>query len=37
LKAAETEAAAGELSRSENKEASAAVVHEFPSPKGAGA
>jgi hypothetical protein len=26
--------AAGELSRSENKEASAAVVHEFPGPKG---
>jgi hypothetical protein len=34
LKAAETEAAAGELSRSENKEASAAV---FDFPKGAGA
>jgi hypothetical protein len=34
LKAAETEAAAGELSRSENKEASAAVF-EFPDPKGA--
>jgi hypothetical protein len=34
LKAAETEAAAGELSRSDNKEASAAVF-EFPDPKGA--